>query len=187
MELTIAIYLKRELSLFLVNMKNWLLLFLLCPLFSLAQDCKLKKSSDPFNHETRLSTGFMPFNNGALKISLSIDATPALVDFFIWIKNDGFCFDDDATAEIIFEGEKAKMRLKNSGTMNCEGAFHFSFRNTASSNSQLAKIASKKISTIKLTGNNKAETTITLTDQQKELLMNSAACAMNEGKTLIKQ
>jgi hypothetical protein len=116
-----------------------------------------------------------------------VDATPSIIDFFLWITKDSRCFDDASTAELIFDGEKVKMKFKNTGSMNCDGAFHFSFKNTPTTNSQLNKIATKKINTIKLVGNNKTETLITLTEEQKLLLMNMAACVANEGKSLIKQ
>ncbi|MGE5521901.1 MAG: hypothetical protein ACM3VS_18405 [Candidatus Dadabacteria bacterium] len=168
-------------------MKYSLLLLLCLPFFSRAQDCKLTKSTDPFTHETKLSTGFAPFNYGVAKVSVSADATPSTIDLFFWVRNEGACFDNTSTALIIFEGEKSKNIYKNGGSMNCEGAFHISFKNSASTNFQLQKIATKKISSIKLTGTNKTEINLTLTEDQKTLLMNMAACAVNQGKTLIPQ
>ncbi len=167
-------------------MKKLLFPVILFPMLSFAQDCQLKKSVDAFTHETKVSTGFLPYNFGSLKTSISVDATPSLIDFFVWVKNEGVCFDDNAFAELIFEGEKSKMRVKNTGSMNCEGAFHFSFKNLTTTSSQLAKIASKKIATIKLTGNNKSETIINLSEEQKQMFMDNAACIANEAKNLIK-
>lgn len=168
-------------------MKNSLLLFLLLPAFGFAQECKLKKSTDPFTHETKLSTGFLPFNTGSLKIALSVDATPSAIDFFIWIKDAGVCFESSSFAELIFEGEKSRMRIKNTGSMNCDGAFHFSFKNADAVNAQLAKIGTKKIASIKLVGTNKIETMLNLGEEQKELLLNSAKCVTEEGKTIVKK
>lgn len=167
-------------------MKKLFFFFFLLPLFSNAQECSLKKSVDAFTHEPKLSTGFISFNKGSLKLSISVDATPAIIDFFLWVTNDGKCFDDASTAELVFEGEKIKMKFKNTGSMNCDGAFHFSFKNTQVTTAQLNKIATKKINTIKLVGNNKTETMIILTDEQKTQLMTMAACVAAEGKSLIK-
>jgi hypothetical protein len=168
-------------------MKYTLLLVLCLPLLSFSQDCKLTKSSDPFTHETKLSTGFASFNNGVAKVSISADATPSTIDLFFWVRNDGSCFDDESTAIIFFDGERSKSIFKNSGSMNCDGAFHISFKNLSSTSYQLQKIATKKITSIKLTTTNKTEIPITLTEDQKMLLMTMAACATNEGKGLIKQ
>lgn len=166
-------------------MKKLILAFLFLPVITFAQDCKMKKSTDPFTHEDKLSTGFTAFNNGKIKASISIDATPAIIDFFVWITGDQRCYDDASTAEVIFIGEKTKYKYKNTGSMNCEGAFHFSFKNYATTNSQLNRMTTQKVATIKLVGNDKAETIITLTPDQQTLLMNMAACAANEGKSLI--
>jgi hypothetical protein len=168
-------------------MKKLIISFLFLPLFSMAQECKLKSSTDPFTHETKLSTGFMNFDKGSLKLLVSVDATPSVIDFFFWVKNDGRCFEDESYAEIIFEGDKSKMRVKNSGSMNCDGAFHFSYKNTPATTYQLNKLATKKVTSIKLVGNNKTETNIFPTEEQQNLLMQAATCAANEGKKLIKK
>ena len=155
--------------------------FLLLPVFAVAQDCNLKKSTDPFTHETKLSTGFIPFT----KSKISVDASPSLIDIFIWVTGDQRCYDDQSTVEVIFEGEKTKWKFKNTGTMNCDGAFHFSFKNYTTTNSQLNKIATKKLAQIKLVGSDKAETVIIFNEDQKTALMNMVSCVVNKGKTLI--
>jgi hypothetical protein len=166
-------------------MKQLFFVLFLFPLFLLAQDCKLKKETDPFTHETKISTGFIPFNNGGLKLSISVDATPTEVDFFFWITGDQKCFDDASTAVFNYEGERLKGNFRNSGTMNCEGSFHVSFRNVATSPSALDRITNKKINSIKLT-NGKIITDIIFTPEQKEQLMAMAACVVKESKSLIK-
>lgn len=169
-------------------MKTWILVLSLIPLSTFAQECALKSSTDPFTHKTKLSTGFAPYNRGSLKLSVNVDATPTQVDFFFWITAGGNrCFDDRSYAEVIFEGEKTKMRLKNTGSMNCQGAFHFSFKNLATTGYQLKKLSTKKVSSINLVGPNKTETFIALTDEQKESFLQAAACVEKESKSLLKK
>ncbi|MDB5206209.1 MAG: hypothetical protein JWR72_1284 [Flavisolibacter sp.] len=165
-------------------MKNLIFAFFLFPLASFAQDtCGLKKSKDPFTNVTKLSTGFKNFNGNGVTLSISADATPAEIDFFLWIKDNGKCFDPESTAQIIWEGERSRTSFKNSGSMNCEGAFHFVFKNTPNTASWLKKLATKKVATIKLT-NAKIETLITLSEEQKVLFQKMASCIANEGKSL---
>ncbi|HEY0042255.1 MAG TPA: hypothetical protein VGB71_16400 [Flavisolibacter sp.] len=169
-------------------MKNWILLLFFFPLASFAQDtCGLKKSKDPFTNQIKLSTGFKNFSSSTGPVSISADATPTEIDFFIWVKTEGRCFELESTAQVIWEGERSKATFRNSGSMNCDGAFHFNFKNTATPNSWLRKMMAKKIATIKLTGNNNVETTITLTEEQKEMFQRMAICIANEGKELNKK
>jgi len=169
------------------HMKKALTIIFFLPLFSLSQDCKLNKSTDNFTHEIRLSTGFMPLNIGFDRVLLSIDANSAEVDFFFSISGDSKCFDNSSTATVIFDGSKSKNNFKNTGTMNCEGLFHFTFRNLAGTPSTLQRFATLKVSSISFTGNNKKITIITLNEDQKVLLMNMAACLIKESKTLLKK
>ncbi|MFL5740955.1 MAG: hypothetical protein ACJ75B_12105 [Flavisolibacter sp.] len=168
-------------------MKNILTLLILLPLFSAAQDtCHLRKETDPFTHQVRISTGFVPFVSDGLKVSISVDATATDVDFFIWITSDPKCFDEASTIQINYEGDRLKANFKNSGDMNCEGAFHFSFRNTTATASNLERLTSRKISSIRL-ANGKVLTDISFTDQQKQIFMRMARCVVTEAKSLIKQ
>ena len=166
-------------------MKNCLLLLAFLPLFTVAQDCKLKKSEDPFNHETKLSTGFQNFTGNGNTVSISADATKKEIDFFIWIKNDSKCFDGESTANVVFEGERMKANFRNTGSMNCDGAFHFIFKNTPTTQTWLNRLATKKVATIKLTGRDGKETVLTLSEEQKMQLQNMAACVALEGKALL--
>jgi hypothetical protein len=93
----------------------------------------------------------------------------------------------ESTAVMTWEGERSRATFRNSGSINCEGAFHFSFKNTATPNSWIRKMMAKKIATIKLTGNNNQETTITLTEEQKDVFQRMATCIANEGKLLGKK
>lgn len=165
-------------------MKYLFIICLLVPVFSFAQeDCKLKKTIDQFNQEPRLSTGLVPFSS----TSLAIDADAKEIDFLFSVKNQSEekCFDDASTISFVFEG-KQKANFRNTGTMNCNGIFHVTFKNLATTPSALQRLASKKITAISLTGNNKSVTTITLGPQQQQELMDMIACLVKEGKTLIK-
>lgn len=170
-------------------MKNAFCLLLLLPLFSIAQQdtCGLKKSKDPFTHVDKLSTGFKPFGSGAVPVSISADATPTDIDFFVWVKKDGTCFDLESEAFMVWEGERSKATFHNTGSINCEGAFHFGFKNTPTPNSWLRKMMAKKIASIKLTGNGGKETLITLTEEQKAVFQRMAICIANEGAALLKK
>ena len=168
-------------------MKKALTIIFLLPLFSLSQECKLNKSIDNFTHEVRLSTGFMSINRGFDRVLLSIDANKAEVDFFFSISGDSKCFGYESTATVIFDGNKSKNNFKNTGTMNCEGLFHFSFRNLEGTPGSLQRFATQKVSSISFTGNNKKITVITLNEDQKTLLMNMADCLIKESKTLLKK
>jgi len=170
-------------------MKTILALLFLFPLAALAQDtCQLKKSTDPFTHETKLTTGFVPFTYNGIQMSISIDATPTEVDFFIWVKNDSKCFDDQSTIQINFEGDRLKANLRNTGSMNCEGAFHFSFKNSATTTpSQLQRLGDKRVASIKLTGANKSVTEIVFTEEQKQKFMRMAGCVTREAKAIVKK
>lgn len=150
---------------------------------SLAQDCNLKKTKDQFSQEPKISTGFVPFSSALL----SIDAESKEIDFLFSIKNpsDPKCFDDASTISFVFEG-KQKATFRNTGTMNCEGLFHVTFKNLTTTPSPLQKLATKKITAITLTGNNKSVSAITLGVQQQQELMEMISCIVKEGKTLIK-
>ncbi len=165
-------------------MKKLLALVLLGPFFSFAQDdCKLKKTKDQFSQEPKLSTGFVPFSAAAL----SIDADAKEIDFLFSItnKSEEKCFDDASTISFVFEG-KQKSNFRNTGTMNCQGLFHVTFKNLATTPSALQRLVTKKITAISLTGNNKTVTTVSLGPQQQQELMDLIACVVKEGKTLIK-
>lgn len=168
-------------------MKKLLFLFLLGPFALFAQDCNLKKSTDPFTHVAKLSTGFQKFDNNGFTILLSADANPTEIDFFFWMKGEGKCFDAESTAQVVYEGERSRATFKNSGSMNCEGAFHFTFKNSPTTNTYLKKLLSKKVATIKFTSTNKKEILLTLTEEQKTMLQNIAVCMADEGKTLLKK
>ena len=168
-------------------MRNILITCLFLPFFSMAQDpiaigCKLNSEKDPFTKEIKISTGFIPLDGGLV----TIDATKAEIDFLFSIEGADRCFDNNSTAFVFFEGTKLKLTSRNGGSMNCEGLFHFVFRNTASLPSMLTKMTTQKINHITFTGNNKKISTINLSPADQQLFMTLAACLVNESKELIK-
>lgn len=166
-------------------MKKLFFLSFLMPVFAFAQDCKLKKTEDPFTHETKLSTGFQNFSGNGLTVNISADAIPKEIDFFVWVKGEGRCFDPESTAEVVFDGERAKRIFRNSGSMNCDGTFHFTFKNTPTTQSLLNRFLTKKVTSIKLTGTHGKEMIMTLTEDQKTMLQEMAKCIATEAKTLL--
>ena len=165
-------------------MKYFFVAVLLLPLFSLAQDCTLKRETDPFTHVTRATTGFIPFNSTLL----SIDANSTDIDFFFSVNStgDSKCFDETSTAVITFEANRSKTTLRNSGSMNCEGLFHFTFKNSTATPYALKRLATQKVSTITFTGSNNNVTVITLSDEQKQQLVDLASCIAKEALALKK-
>ena len=165
-----------------------LFIILLFPAFSYSQNCNFKKETDPFTHVTKITTGFVPFTatNGT-NFSLSVDATPTEIDLFFLITSDQKCFDNESAAVLNYDGERSKANFKNSGSMNCQGAFHITFRNVPTTPSNLERISNKKISMIRLTGNNNVITELAIKPEEKQILMDMVACIIKGSKTLIKQ
>lgn len=164
-------------------MKYLLTILAVLPFFAFAQDCNIKKTKDQFSQEPKLTTGFVPFTSTAL----SIDADAKEIDFLFSIinKSEEKCFDDVSTISFVMEG-KQKANFRNTGTMNCEGLFHVTFKNLVTTPGPLQRLATKKITAIVLTGNNKSITTVTLGAQQQQELMEMIACMVKESKALIK-
>jgi hypothetical protein len=170
-------------------MKSFLIAgFFFIPFFGRAQDtCNLKKNTDAFTHQTKVSTGFIPFTASGVQLSISIDATSTDIDFFLWFTNDQKCFDDESTIQINFEGDRLKQNYKNSGSMNCDGAFHFSFKNNPNTPSNLQRLIDKKINSFHLTGTGKTVTDINFSPEQKQKLQRMTSCVVNESKSLLKK
>lgn len=148
----------------------------------ISQDCKISRTTDPYTKEVRLSSGFVQLDGG----SITIDADSKEIDFLFSIKGIDKCYDNNSTAYIFFEGSKSKGSTRNGGSMNCEGLFHFIFRNSASTTSLLQRMMTQKITHIIFTGNNKKESTVTLGPDEQEAVKNFANCVVTEAKTLIK-
>ena len=160
---------------------KFLLTFVLLPSIVLSQDCKLISQVDPFTKLKTLSTGFIPLGGG----SVTIDASKPEIDILFSLSGTNKCFTDASTAAIFFVGTKVKLTQRNSGSMNCEGLFHFTFRNGAAAPVLLRKMATQKIEKILFTGNNKTETILTLDEEQQQILMNMSACMVKESPTLL--
>lgn len=163
-------------------MKNTLIFLFLLPLFAGAQDCKLIRETDPFTKESKLSTGFIFLGGG----SVTIDADSKEIDVLFSIEGTDKCFDNNSTATIFLEGVKTKINSRNGGTMNCEGLFHFMFKNSSATPSLLQKLMTQKINHIVFTGNNKKESTINFSPALQQKFMAMATCLVTEAKTLIK-
>jgi len=164
------------------------ILLLAFPFLTKAQDsCKLKKSTDPYTKETRVTTGFVPFNSDGVQFSISIEITKTEIDFFLWIKDDSKCFDNNSDVQVTYSGERIKTTYKNTGSVNCDGAFHFTFRNSSSIPSNLKRLMEKKVASMKFKGRGGEETQITFTEEQMEKLQQMTSCAVNEARALQKK
>lgn len=168
-------------------MKRLFFLLALLPLAAAAQDCPIKKEKDQFSQQPKFTTGFMPFGQGLSRFLLSVDATKSEVDFFFALNSgsEGRCFNEASNVQVAYEGSRVKATYKNTGSMNCEGLFHFTFRNTTTTPSALAKLGTAKVASFKWIDSNKKEVVYELTDAEKSLLMERVACIIKEAKTLL--
>ena len=158
------------------------------PVFASSQDtCRLTKATDEFTHQTKISTGFVSFVSSGTQLSISVDATPTDIDVFLWFSKDQKCFDDQSTIQVNFEGERIKQNYRNTGSMNCEGAFHFTFKNVATTPYNLQRLVEKRISSFKITGPNKTVTDFSFTAEQQNQLRRMIACVVRDSKTLLKK
>jgi hypothetical protein len=167
-------------------MKYVLLSIFLSPLFLSAQDatatgCKLVKETDPYTRETKLSSGFISLQGA----SLTIDADNKEIDFFFAVPDK--CFADASTVFIFFEGSKIKTTYRNSGSMNCDGYFHFVFKNGITTPTVLKKLASQKVANFIFTGTDGKATIVSLLPDQQKSLMEITACMIDESQALIKK
>lgn len=163
------------------NIYFLLAVVMLAPLFCFSQECIIQRETDPYTKEIKLSTGFIQLKNA----TLSIQADKKEIDFFFIISGEDKCFTDAASASVFFEGSKVKISIRNTGSMNCDGFFHFVFKNQALVPSSLQRLASQKVTRILFTGNEKKETQITLTADQQFLWMHSASCLLEEARKLL--
>lgn len=148
---------------------------------SVVKDCKLIRETDPYTKEKKVSTGFIPLEGG----QVNFDVNKAEVDILFSLRGVDKCFSDASSAYIYFAGSKLKQSQRNNGSMNCEGLFHFIFRNTATPAVLLRKLATVKVEKVVFTGNDKKETTVTLTEEQQQLLMDLAGCINREAALLL--
>lgn len=145
-----------------------------------AQECNLLQETDPYTKLTRLSSGFLELTGA----SVTVDADKKEIDILFSFKTDR-CFDDASSAIVNFTGTKLKLNLRNAGTMNCEGLFHFIFKNGTTVNYQLKKLATMKISQIFFKDRNEKEIPVVLTPEMQEAFQRAVQCVTNEALTLL--
>ena len=164
-----------------------LLIVLSFPIFTFAQECKIKRLTDPYTKETKLTTGFKTLSGGLTKTLVSFDATKTDIEIIFSVNAgaEGKCFDNNSTATLFYEGGKLKGNFKNNSTMNCEGLFSITFRNVATTPTTLKNLATRKVLSIKLSGNAKQVTELSLSDAEQELFQKMATCLVDESKTLL--
>jgi hypothetical protein len=163
-------------------MKCFQVIFFLLPLYIFSQDCNIKRTTDPYTKEIRLSTGFIELQSA----SLAIEADSKEIDFFFSMTGVEKCFSDESAAMVVYEGTKMKGNYKNGGPVNCDGFFHIIFRNGPATPPLLQRLITQKITSIQFTGNNKSQTTITFSPEDQQALMTKAGCLLKEAKTLLK-
>lgn len=163
-----------------VYMRILIVLTFLLPLMAHAQDCKLSRETDPFTKETRLSSGFLTLQGG----TLSIDADSREIDFFFVVP--GKCFNDQSTVFVFFEGSKSKATYRSSNSMNCEGYFHYVFKNSANTPLPVQKLGTTKVTQFIFTDSDKKQVVISLLPDQQDAFMSAVNCVVNESKKLIK-
>lgn len=165
-------------------MKYLLFLAFLLPLFVTAQDCELKKEKDPFTQQPQMSTGFLRLSSWGGRFSMNMVADAKEVKLLFSL-GEGNCFDDESTAAFTFDGTRTKSTQKNGTAMNCDGIFTIVFRNSNTTPTVLQKLTQQKLTSIVLTDNNKKKIEISLKEEEKQLIMDRAACLVKEAKTLI--
>lgn len=161
-------------------MKAILFVCMVLPCFIQAQDCKLTKETDPYTKETRYSSSLISLQNG----NVSIEGDSKEIDFFFTI--DGKCFNDASTVYVFFEGSKVRTTYRNAGGVNCDGYFHFKFKNTKATTGILQKLTTQKVTQFIFTDNSKKETIISMRADQQEAFIKTATCLVEEAKQLIK-
>lgn len=160
-------------------MNRFLLLFILIPFTSKAQDCDLKNEKDRFNQDPRLTTGFKKLGAGSNKFLLSISADKKEIDFFFALENSVICFNDLSRALVTFDN-KQRGTYRNGGTTNCKGYFHFIFPNQEKLNANLSNISSKKIITIQFTDSKNKKEFLTIRPEDQEEIMQLTTCVLLE-------
>jgi len=158
------------------------ILFCICllPMALTAQDCNLKKGMDDITSKPNLSTGFIELQGN----TLSIDISSKEIDFFFVLNNTAVkCLNEETELTVTYEGGKFKTEFKNSGSMNCDGIFHLIFKNSAYTNSQLQRLAAKKIISMQFSGSSPKPYLISFTPEQQQMLQQTINCVIKESKT----
>jgi hypothetical protein len=145
-----------------------------------AQDCTLLRETDPYTKLTRISSGFLDLSGA----SVTVDADKKEIDILFSFKTDR-CFEDGSTAVISFTDTKLKLNLRHAGTMNCEGLFHFIFKNGPTVNYQLKKLATMKVNQIIFKDRNEKEIPVLLNSEMQEAFLRAVQCVSTEALTLL--
>lgn len=160
-------------------MKYLSFLFIFFPYFINAQHCTLKNEKDRYNQDPRLTTGFISLGAGHDKFLLSISADKKEVDYFFALDNSTMCFNDYSRVIITYDN-KQRGNLKNSGTTNCKGYFHFIFPNQENLNANLTNLSQKKIATLQFTDNNNNKKILTLRPEDQDAIIKYTNCVLAE-------
>lgn len=163
-------------------MKYSLIVLLLFPALIQAQDCKIKRTTDPYTKEVLVSTGLIQLDGA----SLAINADSKEIDFFFSMDGKEKCFSDASTAVVIYDGKKPKATFRSNGPVNCDGIFHIIFKNQATPPALLTRLITQKITSIQFNGNNKSQINVTFSEEQQQAILTKADCLLKEAKTLIK-
>ena len=148
--------------------------------FAQAQECKVLREQDLFTHQIKLSSGFFDLTGA----SVTVDADKKEIDLLFSFKTNR-CFDDGCSATVYFAGTKSKLLLRNAGTMNCEGLFHFIFRNGTTVNYQLKKMATTAVSQIVFTDRDQKLIPVNLDEPQQRAFMKALQCVTDEAVKLL--
>lgn len=145
-----------------------------------AQECKLIREQDLYTKQLHISSGFIDLNGA----SVTVDADKKEIDILFSFKTNR-CFDDQCTATIYFAGTKSKLLLRNAGTMNCEGLYHFIFRNGTTINYQLKKLATMPISQLVFTDRDQKQIPVLVDEKMQLLFMKAVQCVSEEAVKLL--
>lgn len=162
------------------------ILYVICfllPVFVYSQDCQLKDEKDRYNQGTRLTTGFKSLGAGSNKFLLSISADKNEVDFFFAMDNGNICFDDLSRAMVLLDG-KQRAAVRNGGTRNCKGYFHFIFPNKERLNTNLVRMSEKKIQSIEFTDAKNQKEILTITQEDQDEIHGMVTCIMEQLEAL---
>jgi hypothetical protein len=161
-------------------MKLLLTIIALIPFALSAQDCNIAKETDPYTKEVKFSSGFISLQGA----TVNVEANSKEIDFFFVIP--GKCFKDATSGLVYFEGTRSRATIRNTGSMNCEGNYHFTFRNGAATTNVLKKLGTMKVSQFVFKDSDDKDVVIELIPAQQEALMKAASCVTENGKTLLK-
>ena len=145
-----------------------------------SQDCKVLREQDLYTRQVRLSSGFFDLTGA----SVTADADKKEIDLLFSFKTNR-CFDDGCTATVYFAGTKSKLLLRNAGTMNCEGLFHFIFRNGTTVNYQLKKMATTPVTQIVFTDRDQKLIPVNLDELQQRAFMRALQCVADDAVKLL--